>query len=49
MRLIKITWASYENNWALLVRECGKRREKAQQLTTQKTFMKTLTVPQIKH
>ena len=26
--LKKFTWASFENNWALLLRKCGKRREK---------------------
>ena len=49
-RLNKFTLASFENIWALLLRECGKRREKKTQiLTSQKTFMKTDVAPQTKH
>ena len=34
------TWDSFENHWDLLIRECVRRREKTQMLTTNKTFMK---------
>ena len=35
----KLNWATFENYWDLLLRECAKRREKETQiLGTQKPF-----------
>ena len=39
--LTMFTWATFENHWDLLLRDCVERREKNPKLTTQKAFIKT--------
>ena len=48
-QLKKFTWAYFENDWALLLRESGKGREKVTNIDHSQNNNETHISPEIKH